>query len=101
MNLPISISINIYIYIYIYIYESSAANSNSIANLRTAENAPRDIFTLNNRVLFSREDSRGRATFAMKFEFTIVAELSSIYMCVCIYIELSFDEKREKCLSTI
>ena len=52
----------IYIYIYIYIYthtyinierdENSNANSFSITNVKTVENAPRDIFTLNNHVLF-------------------------------------------------
>ena len=32
--------------------ESSATNSNFIANARTTESPPRDVFTLNNHVLF-------------------------------------------------
>ena len=44
-------------------------------NVRTAENASRDMFTLNNHVLFRVKSTT--FTFVMKFEFA--AKMSSIY----------------------
>ena len=82
----------------------SNENSFFIVNVRTVENAPRDILTLNNHVLFKVNNtvfsimSRGAfsvaLTFTMKFEF--VAELSSLSLSFYIYIYIYIYRERER-----
>ena len=93
------------IYIYIYIGSSSNVNSSFIVNVRTAENAPHGIFSLNIHVLFRlnniewmlfslnntwifkpnmpRDALSAVLTFTMKDEVTFEPD-PIIYMCVCI-----------------